>query len=296
MGLIGLESSPRFPANRARTGCPEAVFECDDLSVNQATRYEEIGQSYGRTRRADPRIASQILDAVGDGSTLNVGAGTGNYEPSERTVVAVEPSRQMIRQRPAGAAPAVLGVAESLPFRDRAFEVAMAVLTVHHWPDPAVGLAEMARVASRQVVFFFEQSVTHRFWALDYFPEALSLPTEIEPPGERFLRNHLRVEEVRSALVPRDCIDGFGTAFWARPEAYLDPDVQAGTSWLAMLSDDERRRGSVRLRADLESGRWEKKHGHLRNEEFFDGGYRIAIASGLARSPLDFERGSPRRT
>jgi len=241
-------------------------------------RYDEIGRSYGRTRRADPRIASQILDAVGDGSTLNVGAGSGNYEPSGRTVVALEPSRQMICQRPAGAAPAVLGVAESLPFPDRSFDVAMAVLTIHHWPSAAVGLAEMARVADRQVVLFFEQAVTHRFWALGYFPESLALPTEIEPPGEQFLRKHLRVEEVRSVLVPHDCIDGFGAAYWARPEAYLDPDVQAGTSWLAMLTDEERLNGSARLRADLRSGEWDRQYGHLRNDDSYDGGYRIAIA------------------
>jgi hypothetical protein len=154
----------------------------------------------------------------------------------------------------------------------------MAILTVHHWTDPVSGLREMARVARQQVIFFFEPLHTHHFWALDYFPTALELPTEIDPPGEALLSQHLDVREIRTVLVPKDCQDGFGTAFWARPEAYLDPDVQAGMSWLAMLDADERSKGTERLRADLDSGEWERRYGHLLDESTFDGGYRIAIA------------------
>ena len=241
-------------------------------------RYDSIGRSYARTRREDPRIAAQVCSALGRGSLVNVGAGSGNYEPTDRTVVAVEPSMQMIRQRAGRRAPAVRGVAESLPFADDSFEVAMAVLTIHHWSDPVAGLVEMSRVAARQVVFFFEPLQTHGFWALEYFPAALSLPTEKDPPGELVLRAHLHVTEVRQVLVPHDCTDGFGVAFWARPEAYLNPEVQAGMSWLAMLPQHERQQGAARLRADLSSGEWDRRHGHLRQRDAFDGGYRIAIA------------------
>jgi hypothetical protein len=156
----------------------------------------------------------------------------------------------------------------------------MAVLTVHHWADPGRGLREMARVADRHVVFFFEPMHTHGFWALEYFPAALSLPTEQHPPDEELIAAHLDLHEVRPVLVPRDCTDGFGVAFWARPEAYLDPDVQAGMSWLALLTDDERTQGTARLRADLHSGRWDARHGHLRHQDVFDGGYRLAVAGG----------------
>lgn len=243
-------------------------------------RYDTIGRSYSRTRREDPRIAVEIHAALGVGArVVNVGAGPGNYEPVDREVVAVEPSQQMIDQRTDRPAPVVRGVAESLPFADGAFDVSLAVLTVHHWSDPAAGLRELARVARRQVVFFFEPLRSHGFWALDYFPAARDLPTEIDPPGERLLSTHLDVHEIRPVLVPRDCQDGFGAAFWARPEAYLDPDVQAGMSWLAMLSEDDRRHGTDRLRADLDSGEWDRRHGHLRHQETFDGGYRIAIAT-----------------
>jgi len=242
-------------------------------------RYDEIGRSYARTRREDPRVASAIHDCLGAAeSIVNVGAGSGNYEPADRQVVAVEPSVAMLRQRGAERAPAVRAVAEHLPFRAQSFDAAMAILTVHHWPEPARGLREMRRVARRQVVFFFEPLHTHAFWALEYFPQALELPTERNPPDERLLRAHLEVQEIRPLLVPADCKDGFGAAFWARPEAYLDPEVQAGMSWLAMLSEDVRREGTSRLRQDLESGEWDRHHGHLRRQATFDAGYRLAVA------------------
>ncbi len=247
-------------------------------------RYDDIGRSYSTTRREDPRIAAPILRALGSGSVLNVGAGSGNYEPTDRPVVALEPSAQMVEHRPAGTAPAVRGMAESIPFADRSFDVALAILTVHHWGDPVVGLRELARVADRQVVFYFETEVTHRFWALDYFPEAFALPTEVDPPGETLLRAHLDIVEITPVLIPHDCMDGFGAAYWGRPEAYLDPDVQAGMSWLALLSESARHAGTERLRAALDSGEWDRRHGALRSQEWFDGGYRLAVATGPART------------
>ena len=241
--------------------------------------YDRIGRSYQRTRREDPRIAVQIVDALGEAATVvNVGAGTGSYEPRGRNVVAVEPSAEMLRQRAGDAAPVVRGVAEALPFGDGTFDAALAVLTVHHWHDPSAGLREMRRVSRRQVVFFFEALHTHGFWALDYFSEARELPSEVSPPDEELLRSHLDVREIRTLLVPNDCVDGFGAAFWSRPEAYLEPEVQAGMSWLALLPDEVRARGSHRLRDDLASGEWDRRHGHLRTESTFDGGYRLAVA------------------
>jgi SAM-dependent methyltransferase len=209
---------------------------------------------------------------------VNVGAGSGSYEPLDRTVVAVEPSPTMVAQR-VGRSPLVTrATAEALPFPDRAFDAALAVLTVHHWADRAAGLREMRRVSRRQVVLFFEPLETHGFWALDYFPEAVELPTERTAPGEADLGAELRVREVVPVLVPADCRDGFGVAYWARPEAYLDPVVQAGMSWLAMLPDEVRRRGTEHLRRDLESGEWDRRLGHLRTQATYDGGYRLAVA------------------
>lgn len=242
-------------------------------------RYDVIGQSYAATRREDPRVAAQVHAALGDArSVVNVGAGAGSYESADRDVVAVEPSRRMIEQRDAGKPPVVRGIAERLPFPDGSFDAALAVLTVHHWSDRSAGLREMARVARRQVVLFFEPLHTHDFWALDYFPAARRLPTEIDPPGEELIGQHLRVREIRTVVVPSDCVDGFGAAFWSRPEAYLDPEVQAGMSWLALLPEADREEGTQRLRADLDSGEWDRRLGHLRDQQEYDGGYRLAVA------------------
>jgi SAM-dependent methyltransferase len=209
---------------------------------------------------------------------VNVGAGTGSYEPDDRLVVAVEPSPEMLRQRRSRSRHVVRGVAEALPFPNAAFDTAMAVLTIHHWADPYAGLRELRRVSTRQVVFYFEPLHTHNFWALEYFPEALQLPSEHDAPGEEVLREALRVREIRPVLVPRDCLDGFGAAFWARPDAYLEPVVQAGMSWLALLPEHARRRGSQQLADDLASGDWDRRYGHFRQLTLYDAGYRIAIA------------------
>jgi SAM-dependent methyltransferase len=226
-------------------------------------------------------VAAAIHAALGDAATIvNVGAGAGSYEPRDGTVVAVEPSPTMLAQRRGRSALVVRGVAEALPFADGAFEAALAVLTVHHWGDRAAGLREMRRVSRRQVVFFYEPRQSHAYWALEYFPGAVDLPFERDAPGEDDLRAALSVREVRPVLVPADCRDGFGAAYWARPEAYLDPAVHAGMSWLALLPADVLRRGTERLRRDLESGEWDRRHGHLRSQALYDGGYRLAIAEG----------------
>jgi ubiquinone/menaquinone biosynthesis C-methylase UbiE len=133
---------------------------------------------------------------------VNVGAGTGNYEPSDRLVVAVEPSPAMLRQRRGRTRRVVRAVAEALPFQDTAFDAAMAVLTIHHWAEPGAGLGELRRIARRQIVFFFEPLRSHSFWALEYFPEALDVPTEQNPPGDDVIRRALRVREIRPVLVP----------------------------------------------------------------------------------------------
>lgn len=241
--------------------------------------YDTIGSSYSVTRREDPRIRDQIHDALGDAATIvNVGAGTGNYEPLGREVVAVEPSHAMLRQRAGRSSRIIRAVAEALPLPTDAFDASLSVLTMHHWHDVDAGLKELARVSRRQVVFFFEPLQTHNFWALDYFPEALDLPSERHPPGEATIAQTLELQQVRTVLVPADCQDGFGAAYWARPEAYIDPVVHAGMSWLALLPAKVRHRGSKRLSADLASGAWERRYGHLRHQDSYDGGYRIAIA------------------
>ena len=244
-------------------------------------RYDRIGRSYGATRREDPRIAAQLHRALGDARTVvNVGAGTGAYEPRDREVVAVEPSATMRAARPAGAAPCVDAVAEALPFEDRAFDAAMAVLTVHHWDDPAAGLRELRRVARRAVVLGFDQHFGGPSWLTDdYLPGVLGKERPALPEAVAALggADAVRVEPVP---VPRDCADGFLHAFWARPEAYLDPVVRANISVFALLDDEAERRFVATLRDDLRSGAWDARHGPLRDRPELDLGYRLLVAPG----------------
>lgn len=206
---------------------PDSVMTGDSSPAGE--RYDEIGRSCSRTRREDPRIARAVHACLGGARTvINVGSGTGSYEPRDRAGVAVEPSTQMIAQRGPHAAPVLRGVAEALPFAPGSFDAAMALLTVHHWSDPGTGICELRRVADRQVVLYFEPLRDRAFWGLEYFPEAVDLDTERNPPGEDLLRALLDMHTIHRVLLPRDCVDGFGTAYWARPEALLDPDVQAG--------------------------------------------------------------------
>jgi SAM-dependent methyltransferase len=212
---------------------------------------------------------------------VNVGAGTGNYEPRDRPVVAVEPSLAMVTQRPPAAPPVIRGVAESLPLPSQSLDAAMAVLTLHHWLDLEAGLHELSRVAPRQVIYLFDTAETDAFWGWDYFPEARQLPSERRAPDVDRIARTLRVTSVTHVLVPFDCTDGFGAAFWGRPEAYLDPAVHAGMSFLSQLSPADLARGTARLNDDLRSGRWDERLGHLRQLSEFDIGYRIVVAEGL---------------
>jgi SAM-dependent methyltransferase len=246
---------------------------------SDSPHYETIGTGYARTRRPDPRLAQAIWAAL-DGArrVVNVGAGTGNYEPTDRWVVAVEPALAMLAQRPAHAAAAIRAVAEALPFPAHAFDAALATFTLHHWQDWRVGLAELRRVARRQVIVLNEPAIGAQFWLADYFPEAHQLPSEQHAPYLADLQQLLSVQSITPLLIPADCTDGFVGAYWQRPEAYLDPAVQAGMSTLALLPPEIRARGVGRLAHDLESGVWNARYGHLRVLATYDVGYRLVVA------------------
>jgi SAM-dependent methyltransferase len=247
-----------------------------------AQLFDTIGIGYEHYRRPDRTIATGILEALGDAATVvNVGAGAGSYEPMDRSVVAVEPSFAMIRQRPAGSAPVVQASAADLPFRDAAFAAALAVLTVHHWPDRVRGLRELARVAQHRLVILTWDPATSGFWLVeDYFPAIADIDRQILPPMEE-LRQTLGNIEVRPLPVPYDCTDGFLGAYWRRPHAYLEPGVRSAISTFAKIGDVES--GLIRLRGDLADGTWERRYGHLLHQSKLDLGYRLVIAHGGRR-------------
>jgi SAM-dependent methyltransferase len=239
--------------------------------------YDRIGLGYGRTRRSDPRLARLIGDALGDARTVvNIGAGTGSYEPHGRHVVAVDPSSVMLGQHLGPAR--VRAGAESLPFPDGGFDAAMAILTVHHWSDLSAGVQEMRRVARRQVVFTWDPAFEREVWVVaEYVPEIGVLERRrFSTIGD--LVDRLGAHTVLPFEIPCDFMDGFQAAFWRRPEAYLDPRVRAGISTFAVLPDEIVAPAMARLRADLASGVWEGRHRDLLAAASMDYGYRLIIA------------------
>jgi SAM-dependent methyltransferase len=241
--------------------------------------YDTIGATYTVTRRTEPRIAAQVWAALGDARTvLNVGAGTGSYEPHDRDVTAVEPSALMRAQRPAGAAPCVAAAAESLPFEDQSFDAAMAFATVHHWQDPIAGLRELRRVARRVVVFTHDTSYAGwlgRFWLTrDYLPEVADILVGRPSLTELARTIGARTEPV---LIPWDCADGFLEAYWRRPEAYLDDHVRRGVSVWARVGPEAEQRAVRSLRDDLASGRWAERNHDLAALDAADLGLRLLV-------------------
>ena len=248
--------------------------------MSSAQLYDTIGATYTVTRRTEPRIAARVWAALGDARTVvNVGAGTGSYEPPDRDVTAVEPSGLMRAQRPAGASPCVAAAAESLPFEDQSFDAAMAVSTIHHWQDPIAGLREMCRVARRVVVFTFDASDTRwrrRFWLTrDYLPEVADLLVGWPSLTELACAIGARTEPV---LIPWDCADGFFEAYWRRPEAYLDDHVRRGMSVWGRLGPDAEQRAVRSLSDDLVSGWWAERNSDLANLDAAELGLRLLIA------------------
>lgn len=242
-----------------------------------AQLYDSIGATYTATRTTEPRIAAQIWAALADARTVvNVGAGTGSYEPPDRQVVAVEPSATMRAQRSPDAAPCLAATAEELPFEDKSFDAAMAIATVHHWRDPIAGLRELQRVARRVVVFTYDFDVLSRFWLTrDYLPELADLLR-----GRPSLENQARELDARieAVPIPWDCVDGFYEAYWRRPEAYLDQAVRRGMSTWARLGPDVEQRAVRSLRDDLACGTWTERNRELVDLEAADLGLRLLIA------------------
>jgi SAM-dependent methyltransferase len=239
--------------------------------------YDRIGHGYAQVRRPDSRISAAIEAGLGDAaSVLNVGAGTGGYEPAEREVTAVEPSAEMIAQRPAESAPVVQASAEALPFDDDSFDAAMALQTVHHWPDMEAGLAEMKRVARRRVVILTNaRGRGGELWLDEYFPGV--------PRGGRAeaVADYLGDASATPVPVARDCTDLFFFALWARPELFLDDEV-VRSMWIWNIMDPaEREAGRARLAADLADGTWDRQNGALREADEIDTGLRLIVAEGF---------------
>jgi SAM-dependent methyltransferase len=240
-----------------------------------STLYDDIGKNYADYRRPDPRVAAALMSALGNARKIvNIGAGTGSYEPADRDVIAVEPSQTMIRQRVKNSAPVVRVSAMNLPFSDDAFDAALAIFTVHHWPDQLRGLREMSRVAKLCVILTWDNAHNANWLTRDYFPEIIEQGQNICPPLALYEEAFAQVDVCRLP-VPHDCSDGFLHAYWQRPEAYFDPGVRNAISAFATIDANP---GLAFLRRDLDNGTWMRRNGHLTNFTEHDAGYRIVVA------------------
>jgi SAM-dependent methyltransferase len=241
--------------------------------------YDRIGRQYTANRRADPRWEALVAAQIGDARRIvNVGAGTGSYEPVGRDVVAIEPSVVMLGQRAGGAAPAVRGVAADLPVAAGWADVAMAILTVHHWSDWERGLAELCRVAPRRLVFAVDFEVHAQFWLLqEYLPEVLEHTLRCAPPAD-VVAEAIGATTSIDMPVYRDLQDGVLGAYWCRPEQYLDHQVRANNSGTALAHPETTALGIARLEADLASGAWHSRHAGLLSFDSIDMGYRLLVA------------------
>jgi SAM-dependent methyltransferase len=252
------------------------------ITMSEQT-YDRIGRGYASKRLADPRLAREIGHALGEARLIvNVGAGSGSYEPTDRFVVAVEPAATMIRQRPATAAPALRGYAHALPFGEGTFDAALAILTIHHWPDWRAGLREMARVSRDRMVLFTWDPTSDGFWLRDYLPDLLERDRG-KFPEPVSIAAYLGGAEVRPVPIPHDCSDGFMGAYWRRPLAYLDPNARAAISTLASGSSAA---GLDRLAEDVADGTWIRKYADIVKREVLDVGYRLIVSDAPSNPTL----------
>ncbi len=246
-------------------------------------RYDTIGHGYSQTRREDPRFRAQIHAALADARTVvNVGAGTGAYEPRDRHVIAIEPSDVMAAQRPRDLAPAIRASADDIPLRDHSVDAAMAILSVHHWDEGREkGIRELRRIARKAVVVLtYDPAVSASMWLMaDYLPEVAALDRQIFPRPEQlaeWLGGDVRIDTLP---IPCDTPDWMLGSFWAHPERVLDARARAATSGFARMATHVVDRVVSEVSRDLANGLWDDRHGHLRSLETLDVGLRLIVAT-----------------
>lgn len=242
--------------------------------------YGRIGSGYRTYRQPEPMFEAAIAVALGDARrVLNVGAGAGSYEPRDREVVAVEPSESMRSQRPPHLPEAIDATAEKLPFEDKSFDAALTTFSVHQWPDLEAGLAEMRRVTKGPIVVMTcDPDLLDRFWLVDYAPAVITTEARRYPSMSRIVAALGGNARVQPLPIPLNCVDGFGEAYYGRPEILLDPGARKANSAWSFLTEEEAERSVEHLRADLESGVWDERYGNLRTRAEFEGSLMLVVA------------------
>jgi hypothetical protein len=248
----------------------------EDGSAGDAD-YSVVGAEYSRYRRADARIAAIIHAALGDAKhVLNVGAGAGSYEPTDRHVVAVEPSASMRAQRPSTLSKAVDAVAECLPFEDNRFDASMAIFTIHQWPEAAKGLNELRRVTQGPVaILTCDPEAVQSFWLNDYAPQVLAAEAQRYPKISSILSLLRGPSSVAAVPIPYDCSDGFNEAYFGRPERLLEESARLACSAWSFVDSSVAKGYVLALEQDLNTGAWDRRYGHLRSQPHYSGSLRL---------------------
>lgn len=241
--------------------------------------YARIAPGYSTYRQPEPEFERAIAAALGDARTvLNVGAGAGSYEPLDREVTAVEPSATMRAQRPDHLTEAIDATAESLPFADDTFDAAMATFSIHQWPDPAAGLAELRRVTRGPIVLLTcDPERIRRGWIHDYFPEPLDVESTRYPSMARLVELLGEQTTVTPLPIPLDCVDRFTEAYWGKPEGLLDPAARRAKSAWSFVDEPTLAPRLARLEADLADGTWDAAHGDLRRQSHHEGSLVLVV-------------------
>lgn len=175
--------------------------------------------------------ADRALDvATGAGHTANAVAERGVPD-----VVATDAAPNMIATT-REAFPAVRGVvadAETLPFRDAAFDAVTCRIAAHHFPDPEAFVAEVARVTEPGGVFAFEDNIAPEDDALDAF---LNDVERLRDPTHH--RSHAESEWV-------EWVEAAGFTVEETRVVKKEIDVQ---SWVDQLDVPSERRDALRER------------------------------------------------
>ena len=246
--------------------------------TNPAFDYDSKGHHYSEIRKADPRIGKYVHRSLERCNTvLNVGAGTGSYEPDDKFVIAVEPSAVMRAKRLAlDRNPAVNAKADDLPFDNESFDAVMAVLTIHHWPDLKAGLLEVKRVAKKKItILTYDPDMLDVFWNANYFPQLIEIERSRYPKLDRIAECIGEPITITNIKIPFDCTDGFQEAFYGRPEAFLQEDVRNAQSAWGFLDKEIEKTYVKKLSEDLASGEWDRLYGYHRMLPEFEGAFRL---------------------
>jgi hypothetical protein len=131
----------------------------------------------------------------------------------------------------------------------------------------------------RVVVLTFDPDAISRSWLNEYAPEVAAVERRRMPSIDRCRDVLGGRTTVASVPIPFDCTDGFGEAFYGRPERLLDPAVRRAQSAWSFVGSDAEERFVRRLAGDLETGRWDERHGHLRTLDGYEGSLRLVVAT-----------------